>query len=426
MTELVGSVDYSAIGEYGSGSDPRAYKFDGELNVANRGVMEFVELLKCDDRFLYALLDLTQDKVIKPPRFANISADEVILAHTNIPEYKKYMDKPENKAMADRMVLIPVPYALKVSDEKKIHEKLMSKSERIKNSDVHLSPATLDTAANFAVLSRVGDSDKYTKMQKLKIYDGQEADGLTQRDLRELKEANNDEGMFGISPRYVIDSLSMTLVDENKQCVTPMDAIKSLRDNLDYHPHTREMSKEEKQDIKDNLSAVQNEFKQLAVKEVQSAFVYSFDDTVRSLCNNYLNNVEAFCSNDKLTDPITEEELEPDETLMRGIEEAVGVTDNGKAEFRKELLMRMASAYRKGGTFDYTSHPRLREAIEKKLFSDLKDTVKLTTSAKVPNEEQKKRVQGFQQTLVDEKGYCEHCASELISYVGEALSRSSE
>lgn len=423
ITELVGSVDLSKLGEFGTASDPRAYRFDGELNVANRGIMEFVEMLKSDERFLYTLLDLTQDKAIKAPRFPNIYADEVILAHTNLTEYSSYVQNPKNEALRDRMVVIPAPYTLRISDEKKIHEKLIGQSELTRKSAVHINPHTLETASMFAVLSRLAPTSRYSKMQKLKIYDGQDVDGLTQRDIKELQEEHPNEGMSGISPRYVIDSLSTALIQQGKNCLTPIDAIRALRDNLDYHPHTRDMKTEDKNALNDDLAAVKAEFDEVAKREIQSAFVYSYDETARSLCNNYLNNVEAFCNRTKITDPITEEELDPDEHLMRAVEEQIGISDNGKKEFRSELLMRMASLYRKGEKFDYQTHPRLKEAIEKKLFADLKDMVKLTTSVKVPNEDQQERIRGVESTLVEERGYCPHCASELIRYVGTLLSR---
>jgi serine protein kinase len=297
ITELVGSVDFSKLGEYGSASDPNAYRFDVELNVANRGVMEFVELLKSDERFLYSLLDLTQDRVIKAPRFPNIYADEVILAHTYLAEYNKYMSDEKNEALRDRIVLIPVPYNLKISDERKIHEKLIQQDEKVQNSSVHISPSTLETAAMFAVLSRLGNSNKYSKLQKLKIYDGQEAGDLTQRDIRELKQEHEDEGMSGISPRYVIDSLSSALSkDDDKTCLTPRDAIRALEANLKYHPHTATMKPDEKKAIIDNLSTVAEEYDQFAKREVHSAFVYSYEEQAKSLCDNYLDNIDAYCN----------------------------------------------------------------------------------------------------------------------------------
>ncbi len=423
ITELVGSVDLSKLGEFGTASDPKAYRFDGELNIANRGIMEFVEMLKSDERFLYTLLDLTQDKAIKAPRFPNIYADEVILAHSNLTEYYSYVNDPKNEALRDRMIVIPAPYTLRVSDESKIHEKLIGESEQVKKSSVHISPQALETAATFSVLSRLMPSKKYSKVQKLKIYDGQETDGLTQRDIRELQDENKAEGMTGISPRFIIDSLSTALTKQDKQCLTPIDTLRALRDNLDYHPHTRDMKKEDRDALLEDLASAKQEFDEKAKKAIQKAFVYSFEDTSKSLSENYLDNVVAFCNKTKLLDPFTGEELEPDETMMRSIEEQIGVSDNGKKEFRNELLIRMASVSRRGTQFDYKSHPRLKEAVEKKLFADLKDVIKLTTSSKIPNEDQKERIQGVERTLVEDEGYCQHCASEMIRYVGTLLSR---
>lgn len=424
ITELVGSVDYSKIGEIGSSSDPRAYRFDGELNIANRGVMEFVEMLKSDPKFLYTLLDLAQDRVIKSPRFPNISADEVIIAHTNLAEYYSYVRDPKNEAIVNRMVIVPVPYALRVDDERKIHEKLIGQSEQVRQADAHINPHALEVASTFAVLSRLKDGKKVKKQQKMKIYNGDDIDGLTGRDINEIRSEFKDEGMDGISPRYIIDSLSMALVKNgDKKCLTAIDTIRALRDNIDHHPQTRDMDPKAREQLIDDLRTAREEYAEAAKREVQSAFVYSYEDTARTLCDNYLANVEAFIENRKIIDPITDEESAPDENFMRSIEEQIKVAESSKKEFRNELLVRMASTYRRGETFDYQTHPRLREAIEQKLFADMKDIVKLTTSTKVPNEEQKARIHGVEQTLIDERGYCPHCASELVKYVGTLLSK---
>ncbi|MGC8835022.1 MAG: protein prkA, partial [Armatimonadota bacterium] len=165
------------------------------------------------------------------------------------------------------------------------------------------------------------------------------------------------------------------------------------------------------------------EYDEIAKTEVQKAFVYSFEESARTLLNNYLDNVEAYCNKTKLRDPITDEEIEPDEKLMRSIEEQIGVTENAKKAFREEILIKLSSLARRGITFDYTSHERLREAIEKKLFADLRDVVKITTSTKTPDAEQLKRINDVIARLVSEHGYCHVCANELLRYVGSLLNR---
>src|SRR5207253_8683563 len=135
------------------------------------------------------------------------------------------------------------------------------------------------------------------------------------------------------------------------------------------------------------------------------------------------DNVEAFCHKSKLRDPITEEEVEPDEHLMRSIEEQIAVSENAKKAFREEILIRLSSLARRGQSFEYTSHERLREAIEKKLFADLKDVVKITTSTKTPDAEQLRRINDVVNRLVREQQYCATCANELLKYVGTMLNR---
>jgi len=419
ITELTGSIDLSTIGEYGTESDPRAYRFDGELNVANRGVMEFIEMLKCDEKFLYGLLTLSQEQSIKTGRFSMIYADEVILSHTNENEYNAFVANKKSEALQDRIILIRVPYILRVSDEVKIYEKLLGDAT-VKN--VHIAPHTLRTASIFAVLSRLEPSKKagMSLVKKLKLYDDQEVDDFSQKDVKELQEEAAREGMDGISPRYIIDRLSNALVKEGATCINPLDALRALRDGLS--DHTR-IGRDDRERYLNLIAEARKEYDEMAKKEVQKAFVYSFEESARTVLNNYLDNVEAYCNKHKLRDPITEEEVEADEKLMRSIEEQIGVTENAKKTFREEILIRLSSLARRGQTFDYTSHERLKEAIEKKLFADLKDVVKITTSSKTPDAEQLKRINEVVDRLITEQGYCPVCANELLKYVGTLLNR---
>ena len=151
--------------------------------------------------------------------------------------------------------------------------------------------------------------------------------------------------------------------------------------------------------------------------------MYSFEESAKTMFNNYLDNVEAYANRTKLRDPITEEELEPDEKLMRSVEEQIGVTENAKKAFREEILIRISALARRGQRLDYRSHERLKEAIEKKLFADLRDVVKITTSTKTPDAEQLKRINDVVDRLVEEGGYCHVCANELLNYVGTLLNR---
>jgi len=420
ITELTGSIDLSTIGEVGVESDPRAYRFDGELNIANRGLMEFVEMLKVDEKFLYSLLTLSQEQSIKTGRFAMIYADEVILSHSNENEYIAFAGNRKSEALQDRIILVRVPYNLRVSQEERIYDKLLHQSEALRN--VHLAPNTLRVAAMFAVMTRLEEPKRQSVdlVKKMKLYDGEDVEGYKSKDVRELKEETVREGMDGISPRYIINRLSSALVRDGVTCINPIDALRAIKDGFEQHTG---ISSEQRERYLNLISLARKEYDELAKIEVQRAFVYSFEEMARTMCNNYLDNVEAFCNKERIKDPITEEEMEPDEQLMRSIEEQIGISDNAKNTFRQEILIRISSYARKGKSFEYSSHERLKEAIEKKIFADLKDVVKITTSAKTPDPEQLRKINDVVDRLVRDHHYCPVCANELLTYVGTLLSR---
>jgi serine protein kinase len=420
ITELTGSIDLSTIGDVGVESDPRAYRFDGELNIANRGLMEFVEMLKVDEKFLYSLLTLSQEQSIKTGRFAMIYADEVILSHTNENEYIAFAGNRKSEALQDRIILVKVPYNLRVSQEERIYDKLLHQSEALRN--VHLAPHTLKVAAMFAVMTRLEEPKRQNVdiVKKMKLYDGEDVEGYKSKDVRELKEETIREGMDGISPRYIINRLSSALVRDGVTCINPIDSLRAIKDGFEQHTG---ISSEQRERYLNLISLARKEYDELAKIEVQRAFVYSFEEMARTMCNNYLDNVEAFCNKERIKDPITEEEMDPDEQLMRSIEEQIGISENAKNTFRQEILIRISSYARKGKPFEYNSHERLKEAIEKKIFADLKDVVKITTSTKTPDPDQLRRINEVVDRLVKEHGYCPVCANELLTYVGTLLSR---
>ncbi|MBX4146585.1 PrkA family serine protein kinase [Paenibacillus sp. FSL W7-1279] len=419
IADLTGSIDFSTITEYGSESDPRAYRFDGELNKANRGLMEFQEMLKCDEKFLWNLLSLTQEGNFKAGRFALISADELIVAHTNESEYKAFIANKKNEALQSRMIVMPIPYNLRVSDEEKIYSKLIGQSDM---KHIHIAPHALRSAAIFSVLTRLKETKKQGMdlIKKMRMYDGVEVEGYKEADLKEMQNEYLEEGMSGIDPRYVINRISSALIKQDLQCINALDMLRAIKDGLDQHAS---IAKEERERYLNFIAAARKEYDDLAKKEVQKAFVYSFEESAKTLFENYLDNIEAFCNWTKIRDPLTDEEMDPDERLMRSIEEQIGVSENAKKAFREEIMIRISAYSRKGKKFEYHNHERLREAIEKKLFTDLKDIVKITTSTKTPDAVQLKRINEVSSRLIEEHGYCPVCANELLRYVGSLLNR---
>src|SRR5690606_6446039 len=388
IADLTGSIDFSTIAEYGSESDPRAYRFDGELNKANRGMMEFQEMLKCDEKFLWHLLSLTQEGNFKAGRFALISADELIVAHTNETEYRTFISNKKNEALHSRIIVVPIPYNLKVTEEEHIYQKMIRESDM---AHVHIAPHALRAAAFFSILTRLEVPKKQgiDLVKKMRLYDGENVEGFNSVDLEELQKEFPNEGMHGIDPRYVINRISSAIIRKEVPSINALDVLRSLKDGLDQHPS---ISAEDREKYMNYIAIARREYDEIAKNEVQKAFVYSYEESAKTLLNNYLDNVEAYCNKNKLRDPLTGEEMNPDEKLMRSIEEQIGISENAKKAFREEILIRLSAYARKGKRFDYNSHERLREAIQKKLFADLKDVVKITTTSQTPDENQLKKV----------------------------------
>lgn len=419
IADLTGSIDFSTIAEFGSESDPRAYRFDGELNKANRGIMEFQEILKLDEKFLWHLLSLTQEGNFKAGRFALISADEMIIAHTNETEYRSFIANKKNEALHSRIIVMPIPYNLKVSQEERIYEKMIRDSDM---NHVHIAPHALRAAAIFSILTRLEIPKKQgiDIVKKMRLYDGEAVEGFNQIDVEELNKEFPNEGMHGIDPRYVINRISSAMIRKEVPSINALDVLRALKDGLDQHAS---ISQENRDKYLNYIAVARKEYDEIAKKEIQKAFVYSYEESAITLMDNYLDNVEAFCNKNKIRDPLTGEEMNPDEKLMRSIEEQIGISENAKKAFREEILIRLSAYARKGKRFEYNSHERLREAIQKKLFADLKDVVKITTSSKTPDESHLKKVNEVVARLIDEHGYNSISANELLRYVGSLLNR---
>lgn len=418
ISELTGSIDFATIGEYGSESDPRAYRFDGELNKANRGIMEFQEMLKCDEKFLYHLLSLSQEGNFKAGRFALISADEVVVAHTNESEFRSFIANPKNEALRSRIMVVPVPYNLQVSAEVKIYEKLIKQSEL----DAHLAPYSLWAAGVFSVLSRLKESKKQGMdlVKKMRLYNGEHVEGFTDKDVVELQQEVLGEGMSGIDPRFIMNRISSVLISKGKKCINALDILLGIREGLEKHPA---LNKEEKNTLFNLLSVAKKEYDEVLKKEMQKALLTSYEKAAQNLFDSYLDNVEAYCNGVKVVDPVSGEEYGPDENLLRSIEEQIGVSENAKKSFREEILIRLSTLARQGKKFGYDSHGKLKEAVEKKLFADLKNTIRFNLLSQNPDAQQLSRIEDVLDRLVKNYGYCKVCAFEALKYAGSLLAK---
>ena len=424
VTELIGRINMTKAAQYGD-TDARAYQFDGELQVANGGMIEYIEILKADIKFHYVLISAAQEQLIKAPGFPQMYIDTLILSHTNQTEFDKFRGDKANEALHDRMYIVKVPWNLMVSEEVKIYQKMIDESDF---KDIHIAPHTLEIAAQFAVLSRLKKSTKVsTLIQKMKLYDGEITPEFkkTEIDVKALREEGkrNGEGMSGISPRFIINALNVVLGQkEDKKCINPIDLIRALRHNFEHSIGIEEENITHYNNLLvGDKQSVAAEYKEVAKKEINRSFLYAYEEQAEELFRRYMENVGAFCKKEKVLDSITEEYSDPDEKLMRSLEELIGVPDNSKAEFRNGIFVHKATAIEAGREFTYDSYDPLREAIEKKLMGDLKNVVNLSiaTPAATNPKTKRSRDRAFKSLL--ERGYCSQCANMLLAFVGEIL-----
>jgi serine protein kinase len=420
-TELTGDINYRKIATYGSDSDPRAFNFDGEFNVANRGLIEFVEVLKLDVAFLYDLLGASQEHVIKPKKFPQTSIDEVIIGHTNEPEYRKLQNNEFMEALRDRTIKIDIPYITRLSDEVKIYQKDYG-AERVQGK--HIAPHTLEMAAMWATLTRLEEPKKanLTLLQKLKLYNGKTLPGFTEENIKELKDSAEREGMDGISPRYIQDKISNALVsDEADSCVNPFTVLNMLESGLDHHSLIT--SEEQKKRCRELLTVVKDEYADITKNEVQRA-ICADEEAIKRLCANYIDNIKAYTQKEKVKNKYTGEYEEPNEQLMRSIEEKIEIPESRKEDFRREIMNYIGALAVEGKVFEYTTNERLHRALERKLFEDQKDTIKLTSLvSKVIDKETQEKIDVVKHRLIKNYGYCEVCATDVLNFVASIFAR---
>jgi serine protein kinase len=420
-TELTGDINYRKIAIYGSDSDPRAFNFDGEFCVANRGLIEFIEVLKLDVAFLYDLLGASQEHLIKPKKFAQTYIDEVIIGHTNEPEYRKLQNNEYMEALRDRTIKVDIPYVLRLSDEIKIYQKYFN-PERVRGK--HIAPHTLEVAAMWAILTRLEEPKIYniTLMQKLKLYNGKMIPGFTADMVAELLKEARREGMFGISPRYVQDKISNALVaDPTVTCVNPFMVMNEMEAGLDHHSLIS--SEDQRRYYRELMALVRSEYEEIIKNEVQQAIVAD-EEAINRLFLNYIDNVRAYTLGEKIRNKYTGQYEEPDERLMRSIEEKIDIPENRKDDFRRELMNYIGALAVSGKGFDYRSNERLYRALQLKLFEDQKDAIKLSSLVtSVVDKETQEKIDIIKARMKRNFGYCDICASDVLHYVASIFAR---
>ncbi len=424
-TELTGNINYRELARIGDETDPRAFNLSGEFERANRGVIEFIEMLKLEVPFLYDSLTASQEKRIKPKNFALIPVDLIILGHTNHEEFVKLQNNEFMKAFRDRTERIDIPYNTKLTHEINIY----NRDYNARTVAKHIAPFTKDIPSIFSILSRLVEpkeskSGTVNLMQKLQLYDGKRLPQYSEEVVRKLKAEGEllEEGMDGISPRFIQDALAYGAAsEEDQKCVNPFIVLRKIRDRMGVHGNIT--SEEQLANLRKYLEMAEEEYTQKVREHVELAI--SFDeDELTELCNTYIKNVKAYRYKEKVQDKYTKRDKDPDEGFMRSIEEKIDVSANQKDEFRGQILEYIGSLAADNKTFDYRKDEQLKKAFTKYAFDSRKDKLKLDSvfTGNV-DENERKKIEVVKGRLIKDYGYCEVCSTDVLNYVAGIIAK---
>jgi serine protein kinase len=406
ISALVGKIDIRKLETY-SQDDPDAYSYSGGLCLANRGVLEFVEMFKAPIKVLHPLLTATQEGNYKGTEgFGAIPFDGLILAHSNESEWQAFKNNRNNEAFLDRIYIVKVPYSLRVSDEIHIYEKLVS------NSSLALAPCAPDTLrmlAQFSVLSRLKPPENSSIFSKMRVYDGEnlkdtDPKAKSYQEYRDF--AGVDEGMNGLSTRFAFKILSRVFnFDHREVAANPVHLMYVLEQQIEQEQYAPEVEEKYLRSIKEFLSPRYAEF---IGKEIQTSYLESYSEYGQNIFDRYVVYADFWIQDQEYRDPNTGEILDRSalNDELEKIEKPAGISN--PKDFRNEVVnfVLRARARQDGKNPSWTSYEKLRAVIEKKMFSNTEELLPVISfNTKASNEEQKKH-QDFVNRMIS-KGYTE-------------------
>ena len=414
---LIGSEDISKLDLYSEG-DPRVLDLSGALNVGNRGMVEFIEVFKNETEYLHAMITATQEKAIPAPgRHGMIYVDTRIVAHSNEAEWQRFKADHTNEAILDRIVVVKVPYNLRLSEEVKIYRKIIRGS----NFKADIAPHTIELASKFAILTRLEPTAKCDLMTKLKLYNGEEVveKGKTKKiDVSELREEAKREGMDGISTRFIMKALDNALSDNIRDnCIHPLNVREALVNMVKAADFAEETKRHYLEILRD---VIHKDYLEILEKEITKAFVYSYQEQANALFQNYLDHAEAYVTRTKVKDRNTNEELQPDEAFLKSIEEQIAIVGTAADGFRQEVIAYLWSIGRRGEKISYESYEPLKEAVEKKLMASVRDVSRIITKARTRDSDQQKKYDTMVEQLIA-NGYPPACVDTILKYSANHL-----
>lgn len=412
---LIGSEDISKLDRYSEG-DPRVLELNGAFNVGNRGMVEFIEVFKNETEYLHTMITATQEKMVPAPgRHGTVHVDTVIVAHSNEAEWAKFKADHTNEAILDRIVVVKVPYNLRLSEETKIYRKFLKRSK----FTPEIAPHTLEIASMFAILSRLEPSAKCDLVTKLKLYNGEEVleKGRPKKlTAHELREDIKREGLFGVSTRFIMKALD-TALTRNDGTIHPINVREALIGMVKESDIADDTKKQYLEFLQDTLHKL---YLELLEKDITKAFVFSFQGQAETLFHNYLDHAEAYVTKTKVKDRTTREEMHPDEGFLKSIEEQIAIIGPAADGFRQEVIAYLWAATRRGEKIAYTSYEPLKDAVEKKLMNSVRDISRIITKARTRDEEQRQKYDSMVENLMAQ-GYNEASIDTILKYAANHL-----
>lgn len=394
LARLVGTVDLSQLrGSTDRQAARQAYRLDGELNAANRGVADLIEILKMDERFLSVLLALSQEQVVKLIGRGTMYADEAIVAHSNLAEYSALISDPKAAALLDRLIVVRMHYPLAVRDEVQVYAKMIEESGV---KEARLSPLALPAAATFAVLTRLAPaSGGWSITRKLHFYDGRFVSGVRPGDVEAVRAGDREDGAFGFSPRYVMNQLSRAL-GTREGCLTGAAVLDTLWEGLSQRAGFNGSERDAASEV---FAAASAEYDELVRRAIRRALVPNYERQARTRARDTLRDLEAWSGKGGRS-------LD----ALRPLERALDVPYFRRDEVRQELLGQLRAGDREEL---HRVDPRIEEAIER----DLLPTWSEAATALNQSDDKRSGVRAkLRNTLVGEWGYPEDAADELIDH----------
>ncbi len=406
ISSLVGKIDIRKLEEY-SQNDPDAYSYSGGLCLANRGLLEFVEMFKAPIKVLHPLLTATQEANYKGTEgFGAIPFDGLILAHSNEAEWMAFKNNRNNEAFLDRIYIVKVPYCLRVSEEVKIYEKLLVNSSL---SKAPCAPDTLLMMAQFAVLSRLKEPENSAIYSKMRVYDGENLKDTDPKakSYQEYRDyAGVDEGMTGLSTRFAFKILSKVFnFDHREVAANPVHLMYVLEQQIEQEQFPPELEARYLGFIKEFLAPRYAEF---IGKEIQTAYLESYSEYGQNIFDRYVTYADFWIQDQEFRDPNTGEILDRSalNDELEKIEKPAGISN--PKDFRNEVVnfVLRARAKNDGMNPAWTSYEKLRAVIEKKMFSNTEELLPVISFNNKASADDQRKHQDFVNRMTA-KGYTE-------------------